>query len=471
MKSQWQSLIFYLIYGLLFATSCTLPFFWDTIQLASIHAHWIYQNHLATFILPQWMDSGHPPSLGWLLALTWTLFGKTLFISHALMLPFLFILIYQTGRLTKKLFPPSFTLAANALLLLEASLVAQCSLVSPDLILLAFFIYALNATLSMKGLHLALALLVLSLLSLRGMMCCALIFVVNFYQYLNGYAPKKTLKSVFTQSLPFVPGAIAGLTFLFYHYARTGWIGYHPASPWADAFKNSGWRGFFFNLFVLGWRMADFGKVFVLCVLIFCIFWSFRKKPNPLQIYPGNWLLFLAVAAIGIMGLPLTLYKNLLAHRYLLPLYFCVNLLTLYLLTRMFRRARAKLIISLLVLGELTGHFWVYPKGIAMGWDSTLAYLPYLSMRQQCIDWLAEHRVPENEVGTGFPNEACYTYTNLADSGPCFKNFDLQKDQYIVYSNVINDFNKAQIEELYNHWEAVKSLHRGAVVMVIFKRK
>jgi len=417
------------------------------------------------------MDSGHPPLLGMLLALTWTAFGKSLLVSHAIMFPFLVMIIYQTGRLTEKLFPASYLFAANALLLFEATLMAQSTLISPDVILMAFFLYALNATISMKRWHLAIALLVLSMLSMRGMMCCALIFVLNVYQYLNGYAKKQNAKAIVTTFLPFIPGAIVALSFLVYHYEQTGWLGYHPESPWADAFKRPGMRGFFFNLFVLGWRLGDFGRIFVWIVLAFCLAWIVRKKPGPLQSYPGNWLLFLAIASIGILGLPLTFYKNLLAHRYLLPAYFSVNLLTLHLLIKLFRRARAKLVILCLVIGELTGNFWVYPKGIAMGWDSTLAYLPYFSLRQECLDWLNEHHVSDKIVGTGFPNESCFKYTNLGEDGPCFSSYNLQADQYIIYSNVFNDFSKSQIDTLYKNWQPELNIHRGAVDMVIFKRK
>jgi hypothetical protein len=471
MKLRWPSIIFYCVYFLLFLFTCTRPFFWDTIQLGSVHASWFYENHFSNFILPQWMDSGHPPFLGILLALAWTVFGKSLFVSHAIMLPFLFMIIYQTGRLTEKLFPPSYLFAANALLLFEATLLAQSTLISPDVILIAFFIYSLNATFSMKRWHLALALLVLSMLSMRGMMCCALIFVLNVYQFLNGYEQKKNAGAILNALAPFVPGAVAALCFLAYHFEQTGWIGYHPASPWAEAFERPGWRGFFFNLFVLGWRLGDFGKIFVWIVLAFCFIWIFRKKAGTIQSHPGNWLLFLAIASIAILGVPLMFFKNLLAHRYLLPAYFSVNLLTLHLLFRLFRRARAKMVIFFLVVGELTGHFWVYPKGIAMGWDSTLAYLPYFSMRQECIDWLNAHQVVDSVVGTGFPNESCYKYTNLRGEGPCFSNYNLQTNEYVFYSNVFNDFSKKEIENLYNNWQPELSLHRGAVDMVIFRKK
>ena len=103
-----------------------------------------------------------------------------------------------------------------------------------------------------------------------------------------------------------------------------------------------------------------------------------------------------------------------------------------------------------------------------MGWDSTLAYLPYFSMRQQCIDWLNTRNIPDSKIGTGFPNESCYKYTNLRE-GPCYSNYSLDSNEYIIYSNIFNDFSKEEIGTLYNSWQTELNLHKGAVDMVIFK--
>ena len=70
-------------------------FFWDTVQLASQHAQFFLENGFSTFLLPDEMDSGHPPTFGFYLALVWRVFGKTLSISHLAMLPFLLGIVWQ----------------------------------------------------------------------------------------------------------------------------------------------------------------------------------------------------------------------------------------------------------------------------------------------------------------------------------------------------------------------------------------
>ncbi len=67
------------------------PFFWDTIQLASKHAHFFYDRGGEWAVLPPEIDSGHPPALGYYLAFLWAVFGKNLATGHWAMLPFLLV--------------------------------------------------------------------------------------------------------------------------------------------------------------------------------------------------------------------------------------------------------------------------------------------------------------------------------------------------------------------------------------------
>ena len=69
-------------------------FFWDTVQLASKHAHWYYEHEFNYFFLPETINSGHPPLFGMYIACCWQLFGKSLIISHFSMLPFLMGIIW-----------------------------------------------------------------------------------------------------------------------------------------------------------------------------------------------------------------------------------------------------------------------------------------------------------------------------------------------------------------------------------------
>ncbi|MBK8112814.1 MAG: hypothetical protein IPK46_22180 [Saprospiraceae bacterium] len=76
------SLVFWiLVYLVLVLLSLDHIFFWDTVQLASKQAHHFYEGSMFDFLLPDDIDSGHLPFMGWMLAWAWKILGKTLWIS------------------------------------------------------------------------------------------------------------------------------------------------------------------------------------------------------------------------------------------------------------------------------------------------------------------------------------------------------------------------------------------------------
>lgn len=75
----------------LFFTFPATFIFWDTTHLASAQADWFYTHGTNSLLLPDHIDSGHPPLTGWLLAWVWKIMGKGLIQSHLMMLPFLLV--------------------------------------------------------------------------------------------------------------------------------------------------------------------------------------------------------------------------------------------------------------------------------------------------------------------------------------------------------------------------------------------
>src|SRR6056297_2929728 len=84
---------------LLFLFSKDFPFFWDTVQLGSKHAHWYYENNYQSFFLPQSIDSGHPPTFGMYIALLWKILGKKLWVSHLSLVPFTALIVFYAWKI------------------------------------------------------------------------------------------------------------------------------------------------------------------------------------------------------------------------------------------------------------------------------------------------------------------------------------------------------------------------------------
>ena len=115
-------------------------FFWDTVQLGSRHAHWFYDTNFSNILLPNDLDSGHPPLFGIYLAFLWKLFGKSLIVSHLAMLPFLLGILIQSFLLAKYFLGVKYAWTFPLILLANPCYLGHSILISPDIVLLFFFL-------------------------------------------------------------------------------------------------------------------------------------------------------------------------------------------------------------------------------------------------------------------------------------------------------------------------------------------
>ena len=73
--------------------SSLIGIFWDSVLFASKMGNALFSNGIFNWkAIPIEIDPGHPPFLATLMAATWTLFGKSLAVSHLIMWPFVFSL-------------------------------------------------------------------------------------------------------------------------------------------------------------------------------------------------------------------------------------------------------------------------------------------------------------------------------------------------------------------------------------------
>ncbi|MBI5915365.1 MAG: hypothetical protein HY842_08310 [Bacteroidetes bacterium] len=446
------------------------PFFWDTVQLASKHAHYFYETDFQSIILPEVIDSGHPPAFGAYLAAVWKIFGKSLPASHFAMLPFLWGIVFFLLKFGEKLAGKG---QAHWLLLLcfaDPVLASQSILVSPDVVLVCFFLMALWAIWEQRPGWLVLAVAGLGLVSMRGMM-----LAVGLYFFSIFVAEKISWKTAAQKILPFVPGGLLAAAYLFYHWQQTGWVGFHENSTWAPSFQRVDFQGFVKNLALLGWRLLDFGRVFVwvgLAVpgwfLIKKSSWkwaTFSRKSLGWQLMALAILTFLALVPSQLF------YKGLLAHRYLLPVFLALNFLVFYL----FKTSRGKgfrltlALKFLLLVGLASGNFWVYPKKISQGWDSTLAHLPWYWLQEQVENFIQKSGIAYGKIGTAFPNIGPREAIELNRVGDGFAEKNLKTNCYVFYSNIMNDFTNEEIDELEGRWEPVFSEKKRGVCVILYK--
>jgi hypothetical protein len=442
-------------------------FFWDTVQLGSAHANYYFSTHFSNILLPDGIDSGHIPAFGMYLALLWKLFGRSIIISHLAMLPFAIGIVWQLSKICQQFILPKYSGIAVLLILADPTLLSQITLVSPDVPLVFFFLLGLNSILKNKQGMLSLSIFFLFLTSMRGMMVSFCLLCLDIYCTISF---KTSLRILFLKlikrSLIYLPGFILFIAYNSYHYAVKGWIGYHQDSPWAKSFERVDFKGFLFNIGLLGWRILDYGRAGIWLVF-FILFIKYRK-----QIFKSKQTVLLLLFTLCVMVLlPLNMLwaKNLMGYRYLIPIYLLFSLLSATILFSDFVKDQLKYFLaSLWLLVLLSGNFWIYPPKIAQGWDSTLAHLPYYKLRIQALNYLNHQKINFKDVQSFFPNTATFDRIDLNHDPRNFDTYD-GKSKYVFFSNIYN-VDDATYDKITSTYAIVKEFKNKGVYIVIYKR-
>lgn len=441
--------------------SCQHPFFWDTVQLSSRQAQWYYDQQFQQLLLPDEIDSGHPSGFGMYLAVIWFLFGQSILLSHVAVFPFLVLILSGIFRLSKIL-NNYWSNYLPLLLVLDSVFLSQASLVSPDLALLAFFIWGLIAVLQKRPTLLIFCTLGLASISLRGMMAVLALYLFQVFsaEGQNWRKPRICLQHIW----PFIPAGVLAVAFLSYHSWAKSWVGFHADSPWRESFNVLGLKGVFKNGFILGWRIADYGRIFLLLALL-GLWLKLGKGWNRRPFFP------LLVITLLIQTPHFLLFQGVNAHRYLLPFFLALSLFFVQVLQQSQILPRSKRLIMVLVLiGLASGNLWLYPRGIAQGWDSTPRHWAHFVLREQVIQYLDAQQIPLENVGTTFPEIGPLHWRDLSKRLDGFSPLDLHQNQYVYYSSVMNDFSDEERATLFDDWKKVLVLKKAGLHTILFKK-
>jgi len=423
--------------------------FWDTVQFTGKHGSWFYDNGLIG-LLPQQLDSGHPPFFGIYQALVWKLFGKSLVVSSFSMLPFLIANVYFAIKLGEHVLRDRYWLYPLAMLSC-AFYLGHSILISPDLVLVTGFLMVLYGIVGYKRGVIFVGSIILSLISMRGFaVMIGLILYQGIQLYGIGERGIRPYKKVLTL---FAPALVLFLAYQVYHYVQSSWLGFHAASPWSASFEVVGLTQLGKNLIVFVWRLLDYGMVVPYAVVTYFIFKN-RNRHSLL------YLIGILVVLLAILVLP---FSGLLNHRYFLPVQLVVLLMALYNLQD------SKLVFSLMmIVGLFLGNFILYPDRIAQGWDSTAAHWSFYKLEKEMHSFIVnEKNLGTSYVGTAFPLRVERNYLDLKSFGG-YHQYDLNKDRYILYSNIMNEFSDAELDQL-DEWIVVKELRSRGVYMKLVK--
>ena len=443
-------------------------FFWDTIQLGSKHANYYYQNNFQYLLLPKVIDSGHIPTFGMYISLIWKFFGRNLLVSHLAMLPFIIGIVWRLYKLLEHYISDEKYGLALLLILIDPTLLSQITLISPDVPLVFFFLLSWNAIVRNNKKLLALAIFFLFLTSLRGVMVAFCLLIVDIFYNINFKFPSKNIfNSLIKRSTIYLPSLIIFISFSIYHYLMTGWVGFHEESTWADCFERVDGMGLLLNFGVLGWRIIDFGRIGIW--IIFAIL-LVKYRKYILKERHTYFLLIIFLCFVIVLPSNMIWAKNLLAHRYLLPIYLVFSILVAKILFSSYvHKKLRKLLIFSWIFTLLSGNFWIYPDKLSQGWDSTLAHLPYYKLRKKAIIFLDKQQIDFNTVHSFFPNLSVIDDMDLNNDYRYFRPYE--KDaEYIMYSNIYN-IDDDVYDTISENYYSIKEFKNKSIFVRVLRKK
>lgn len=442
---KFERVIPYVLYLILLIWSLTDPFFWDTVQLGSKHAHYYFDNDLKFQFLPENIDSGHIPTFGFYLALCWTVFGKSLLVSHLAMLPFIIGIIYYFSKISEIRYAGPLYLLSTLVLISDPTLIAQVCLISPDLPLVCFFLAVLHY--HGKG-HIAwksIFLFLLALVSMRGMM---LVFCFVVFEFL---VEKKQFKQLLTL---YFPSVFVVVVFFLLHYISKGWIGFHSDSPWSESFAIENIGQLLRKPVIIIWRLLDFNRWFLFLVGSIIVIKIFKARRKLYLITSELYLLGIITLVFGVVG---TFFSGLTAHRYFLPINILVSLYFLRVVSLSEIKLGLKKVLLLTTFLILwVGHLLVYPDHIDQGWDASLAFKPYFSLLEQADNYLVNEKILKSKICTAFPDLAPGKYYYLNEDESAFQSVGSPDCSFVLISNIHNEIEPDDFEDytLVNEWSS-----------------
>lgn len=436
------------------------PFFWDTVLTSKI-AQYFYSNGLGNLIIPANLDAGHPPFFQLYLCLFWHLFGQTLLVSHLSILPFIVLIVWSFYKLALFFFKEEKQVWLSMLFLcLESTLLAQTTLVSYDIPMVALFLFGLYAIIYKKRDWLYWVLILLSLISVRSVVSMASLFFIDFF-----YRWKEEKFGFIAFIFPYIVGGIALLGWHFYHYNHTGWMLFSEADAWNEQRKVASVRSVVKNVAVIGRDILDYGRMILWIINAYFIINFIFRKNNLNKSKSNIYVILFIVLILHILAfIPFT---NPIGHRYLLPIYLIGILIFV---GSIFDFKKWKLIVALNVLCLNAGHFIVYPDFISIGWDSSLAYLRYFKLQDEIVNTLKSKNIQTNEVYTKFPIAFSEKEIKLFGDTTHFSNRKLEISKYIIYSNISNDYQEIELDYLNKNFTIIDGKSNGSIFYKLYQK-
>ncbi|MBL0328390.1 MAG: hypothetical protein IPP64_02975 [Bacteroidetes bacterium] len=449
---------FFILLTLLTIFSFNIPFFWDSTFFSSLSVHF-YNNGFDGFIAPEALDTGGFPLYSTYLTWMWKCFGKTLIVSHCAMLPFMLGLLYEFFKLCKRYLEDKAIVWALILFCIEPVFLTQSMLMGYDIIIAYFFLLSLNALYSKRSILFSIALLLLCLISIRGIMLASALFMIDSIQH---------KKIDFVLIRKYIPTFLFLSFWAYYHNQQTGWLIFSPyrednAEELATGFMMV--RQFIYIL----WKILDNGRIALWLVLMFFGFVYLKKGKT--EAYRELMInLFLPLLMLSLFMIFLF---NPIGHKYFLVVFILLNIAVVYLIQQIIAKKSRIILYTLLSVCLLAGNFIIYPQRYGNAWDSSLKVISYFPLEHKMRTYIKIKQIAPETIGTQFPLTNNFHSSTLADT-PDVPYLDIETNpinsfHYFLYSNIINSGRIDDLENVKKNWVVAKEYKSGMIELILYK--
>lgn len=478
-KDRLSLLIVLLVYVFVVLFSLNHCYFWDNVQQTSREAHWFYDNNFLSLILPDYSENKeifntgyHPPLAGIMTALLWKIFGMHLWVSHLFIALWALIFAYNAFKLLKLLLPDEITSFILPVFLLDSTILAQISIASPDIILLASFILCVRAIFEKRWFILTVSLFFLVFINGRGILAGGAVFVLYLIQPGILTKDKFSAGMLIRVILPFVPAFLLLGLYYGYYFSSKGWTFNDTNSPWALGWERpEGAGGVIKNLASYGLRLAENGRVVIWLLGLFALLGLLHREKIKSLFKGVNLSLIILFSLLFIFFLYFAISTRLvIGSRYYMGMFFIFSILVFRILADLISFRTIKIVSFVALVFLITGNFWIYPDKVAKAWDATLGHWPYYELRNECLNYLEINKFDLSKVSGGFCFKGNQRYVDLKDRDLYIS--DVPDNKYFIYSNisnpdddVINEFSSR------GKWEKIQNFKKGCIFVSIYQNR
>ncbi|MFD2550935.1 hypothetical protein ACFSQP_03805 [Bizionia sediminis] len=438
-----------------------LPFFWDAIS-KSARANWIYDNDLKQFIIPTEFNSGHPPLWIAMLAIFWTVFGKSILTARILLLIINIGVFWQISRLCKNNFINGISAGAMLLVCLEPTLVAQTTSLNNDMLLLFFTLFSLNSLINQKPFLFTLALMGLLFTNLRGIYLFTAILIIHAI-YLR-YRLISNNKATFSA---YVIAAVSFGFFCVLQFRELGWFLITENTNYNQHRQTTGIKNVVINSIVYAKSYLEYGRFIIFLALMPLLYKYIKEKSLKNLLIDRMGIALFVISIVLFFGM--VPFSNPIGNRYFMVCYI-LAIIVLINLIFLFQIKYKNVMLSAVVICFLSGHFWIYPATISQPWDSTLAYLRYFPLEVKMENYIKNSELEISHIGTRIRlNERDFSALQPLSETDKYAHFNIQTNAYILLSNIENYTKDDELLKVQNEWELLETFSDCGVFISLYK--